>query len=129
MFPKKQPKSDRERFLTAFHKKVGASPEEYLNRKLAAGVDERELERLYDLLAVEIARASHSTAIRYQEVRQPKTAVRRYAKRAAEAKVPTCEKCGAPMVLRTGQTGSRKGQKYWGCSNYPACRFTKRAEP
>ena len=29
------------------------------------------------------------------------------------------------MVLRTGQTGARKGQKFWGCSNYPACRYTK----
>ena len=28
-------------------------------------------------------------------------------------------------VLRTGQTGARKGQKFWGCSNYPACRYTK----
>ena len=29
------------------------------------------------------------------------------------------------MVLRTGQSGARKGQKFWGCSNYPACRYTK----
>ena len=35
-----------------------------------------------------------------------------------------CKRCGAQMVLRTGQSGARKGQKYWGCSNYPVCRFT-----
>ena len=26
---------------------------------------------------------------------------------------------------RTGHSGARKGQKFWGCSNYPACRYTK----
>lgn len=33
-----------------------------------------------------------------------------------------CPKCGSEMVLRT----SKKvfGQKFWGCSSYPACRFT-----
>ena len=39
-----------------------------------------------------------------------------------------CPRCGARMVLRTGQTGARKGQKYWGCSNYPVCRCTRNAE-
>ncbi len=37
--------------------------------------------------------------------------------------VPTdmvCEKCGAPMVLRTGRYGS-----FYACSNYPTCKFTK----
>ena len=38
MYPKKKPKSDRERFLDAFDKRVGAAPEEYLRRKLAAGM-------------------------------------------------------------------------------------------
>ena len=64
MYPKKQPKSDRERFLAAFQKRVGASPEQYLRRKLASGVDERELHRLYDMLAVEIAMKARCTALK-----------------------------------------------------------------
>ncbi len=37
--------------------------------------------------------------------------------------VPTdmvCEKCGAPMILRTGRYGS-----FYACSAYPTCKFTK----
>jgi len=36
-----------------------------------------------------------------------------------------CPKCGGEMVLRTAQKGPNPGQKFWGCSNYPKCRFTK----
>ena len=109
MYPKKQPKSDREKFYGAFQKKVGCKPEQYLRRKLAGGMPEAELRRLYDMLAVEIAMKARCTAIR----------------RAATHEVPVCARCGGRMVLRTGQTGARKGQKFWGCSNYPACRYTK----
>ena len=59
MYPKKQPKNDRERFLEAFRKRVGAAPEEYLRRKLAAGMEQAELRRLYDALAIEIAQKAH----------------------------------------------------------------------
>ena len=31
-----------------------------------------------------------------------------------------CDKCGAPMVLRSGRYGS-----FYACSAYPACKFTK----
>ena len=113
MYPKKQPKSDRERFLEAFRKRVGAAPEEYLRRKLAAGMEQAELRRLYDALAIEIAQKAHCTALRFDT-----------PERAAKEKIPTCKRCGARMVLRTGQSGPRKGQKFWGCSNYPVCRFT-----
>ena len=46
MYPKKQPKSDREKFYGAFQKKVGCKPEQYLRRKLAGGMPEAELRRL-----------------------------------------------------------------------------------
>ena len=128
MYPKRQQKSDRERFLSAFHKQVGTTPEIYLRRKLSAGMQPGELKRLYDLLAVEIAKKAHCTPIRFEEVVGGKTPVRTaelHRQRAAESRVPVCPRCGAQMVLRTGQSGARKGQKFWGCSNYPACRYTK----
>jgi len=37
---------------------------------------------------------------------------------------PSCPKCGVPMVLRTAARGSRKGEKFYGCPNYPKCRET-----
>jgi restriction system protein len=37
------------------------------------------------------------------------------------AEAPICEKCGSKMRLVNGRRG-----KFWGCSNYPKCRSTKR---
>lgn len=68
MYPKKRPKTDREKFYEAFGKKVGCKPEQYLRRKLAGGMPEDELRRLYDLLAVEIAMKARCTAIRYDSL-------------------------------------------------------------
>jgi len=39
-----------------------------------------------------------------------------------------CPKCGGEMVLRTAQRGPSPGQKFWGCSNFPRCRYTKPIE-
>jgi restriction system protein len=32
-----------------------------------------------------------------------------------------CPSCGAPMVVRTAQRGSRSGERFLGCSTYPRC--------
>ena len=128
MYPKRKAKSDRERFLDAFKKKVGCTPEVYVRRKLASGMEETELSKLYDMLAIEIARRASCTAIRYADVLKTPEHKEAHTKLAASFRVPVCEKCGANMVLRTGQTGARKGKKFWGCSNYPACRWTKNIE-
>jgi restriction system protein len=36
-----------------------------------------------------------------------------------------CPKCGGEMMMRTAQRGLNPGQKFWGCSNFPRCRYTK----
>jgi restriction system protein len=35
-----------------------------------------------------------------------------------------CQKCGSPMVMRMAKKGAMAGQQFWGCTRYPACRFT-----
>lgn len=37
---------------------------------------------------------------------------------------PQCPQCGKPMLRRTIQRGSRQGQQFWGCSEYPKCNGT-----
>lgn len=37
---------------------------------------------------------------------------------------PVCNSCHAAMVLRTAKKGPTTGTRFWGCSNYPACRHT-----
>ncbi|MGI5917257.1 MAG: DUF2726 domain-containing protein [Anaerolineae bacterium] len=34
---------------------------------------------------------------------------------------PLCPKCGDEMVLRKGSRGARRGERFWGCPNYPRC--------
>ena len=41
------------------------------------------------------------------------------------ASANACPQCDGELVLRTAQRGSNPGQKFWGCSNFPKCRFTK----
>jgi restriction system protein len=36
-----------------------------------------------------------------------------------------CPKCGNPLMVRVARKGARAGQKFYGCSNYPSCRFSK----
>ncbi len=40
--------------------------------------------------------------------------------REEKIKVNICPQCGSALIRRTGKYGA-----FWGCSNYPACKFTK----
>jgi len=42
-----------------------------------------------------------------------------YPVNAAAAEPPLCPKCGVPMVLREAKKGPHKGEKFYGCVNYP----------
>jgi len=46
----------------------------------------------------------------------------------AETGIPTCPKCGSPMVLRTAKRGSKPGSQFWGCPNYPRCHGVRQCE-
>jgi restriction system protein len=35
-----------------------------------------------------------------------------------------CLKCGKKMIVRTAKRGPQVGQKFWGCTGYPACKST-----
>ncbi len=42
---------------------------------------------------------------------------------------PDCPKCGTPMTLRVAKKGEHTGDRFYGCSNYPRCRETKKSSP
>ena len=46
------------------------------------------------------------------------------AGRAAQAG-PLCPRCGKPLVVRTAKRGANAGSRFYGCSGYPACRYTR----
>lgn len=44
------------------------------------------------------------------------------------ASITTCPKCGAPLVLRSAKVGPNVGSQFYGCTKYPACRYTAKFE-
>ena len=38
---------------------------------------------------------------------------------------PICPECGNPLVLRTAKNGPYAGNGFYGCSNYPRCKYIK----
>ena len=38
---------------------------------------------------------------------------------------PVCPNCGKPLVLRTAKKGPNAGNRFYGCSGYPSCRYTR----
>ena len=34
-----------------------------------------------------------------------------------------CPRCGGQLVMRIVSKGTRQGKRFWGCSNYPKCRY------
>lgn len=48
-------------------------------------------------------------------------------KRSAErtATSDSCPLCGRQLVVRTARRGPRAGQQFYGCSNYPKCKYTR----
>jgi restriction system protein len=43
----------------------------------------------------------------------------------ASGTAPVCPTCSATMVERVAKKGANAGQRFWGCSRYPACRGTR----
>ena len=44
---------------------------------------------------------------------------------ALSANAPLCPKCGKPMLQRMIKKGTKQGQTFWGCSDYPRCDGTR----
>ena len=42
-----------------------------------------------------------------------------------EQGAPKCPICNKPMIKRTIKRGTKAGQQFWGCSNYPECQGTR----
>lgn len=39
-----------------------------------------------------------------------------------------CPRCGGELILRTAKKGDNAGNKFYGCSNYPKCRYVRDVE-
>ncbi len=43
----------------------------------------------------------------------------------SEPATPVCPQCGGNLVLRTARKGAYAGNKFYGCNNYPECKYIK----
>lgn len=43
---------------------------------------------------------------------------------STDFKTPTCPNCEVKLVERTSKKGKSIGDKFWGCVNFPRCRYT-----
>lgn len=39
---------------------------------------------------------------------------------------PSCPSCGTKLISRSSSKGKKVGQSFWGCRNFPHCRYTMR---
>lgn len=83
-----------------------------LRQRLKQGCQQltlEQMEKAYDELIsskIEVSRKEHINNIKEQQLNLERG---------------ICPRCGAKLVLRDGKYGS-----FWGCSNYPKCRFIKK---
>lgn len=80
--------------------------------------DAEEVKALYERLRVltdvdEAVKRSHVADIH-----------ERYLDKKSAASSSACPRCGADLVLRTAKKGPNAGNQFYGCSNYPKCRYT-----
>ncbi|WP_456430942.1 NERD domain-containing protein, partial [Nitratifractor sp.] len=48
----------------------------------------------------------------------------KHVKDIIDKKNKQCPRCGGELVLRTTKKGNDAGSQFYGCSNYPKCRYT-----
>ncbi|MCG7408938.1 restriction endonuclease [Paenibacillus sp. ACRRX] len=85
----------------------------------------------YTVAAYDLAKSNHVRLINRAELIEMILAVNTTAATTAKAVIasnPTkeivCPKCNANLVLRKGSKG-----RFYGCSNYPKCRYTQHVDP
>ena len=42
-----------------------------------------------------------------------------------QPQTPKCPKCNGKLVIRTATKGVNAGNQFYGCSNYPKCKYTR----
>lgn len=88
---------------------------------------EEKINELYDNLSKltnvdEAVKATHIKNINKKYKNEEK---KQEASEQAEQQEKTCPRCGSALVLRTAKKGENAGNQFYGCSNFPKCRYTQ----
>jgi predicted RNA-binding Zn-ribbon protein involved in translation (DUF1610 family) len=89
---------------------------DYIKSKTDKLFSAREVERFVSL--IESSRLARSLNTRLRHINN----VKRILDEKERANL--CPKCGAQLLLRTAKKGANAGKKFYGCSNFPRCRYS-----
>jgi ribosomal protein L37AE/L43A len=96
--------------------KQGIEYVDYIKSKRHKIISKDELEKI--ISSIESGKLARSFKTHFGHVRHVKSIVEEKERKEL------CPKCGSPLVLRVAKKGANAGKKFYGCSNYPKCRYT-----
>lgn len=90
----------------------------YIKSKTEKIISQEEVEKIVSM--IESGRLSRTLKTHREHVQHVKSIVNEKQNQLS------CPKCGNELVLRVARQGVNKGNEFYGCSNYPKCRHTKK---
>jgi len=95
-----------------------------IGTKLSTDKIDAIFEKLYSLTQIsEDEKAMHIENI--EKRRQPHAPQITLSTVTLGADEAICPHCGGRLVIRTAMKGSHQGKQFWGCSNYPKCKYIR----
>ena len=82
-------------------------------------LSDAELEELYNKLTEYTKADAAVKAAHVAAIKQNTAGLRK------EAETEFCPRCGKTLVIRTAGKGPNAGKRFWGCSGFPHCRYTR----
>ena len=108
----------RDNILNAVSRNVAVS-----DAKMAVSLIDAIYKKLYPLTQIdEVKKMEHIQNIK-NRYDQPAT-----AKSSTQSQGKKCPQCGGKLVLRVARRGDFAGNKFYGCSNYPRCKYMQDVE-
>ena len=78
-------------------------------------------------LSREVRSDDNQVSIEAMEISDDKPENKSMDNSQAEIMASACPKCGGELIQRIAAKGQYAGQEFWGCSNFPKCKFVKKA--
>lgn len=96
-----------------------------------AALNNEQISEIYDKLYpyTQVSNATKEQHIENIEKKQEPTGVQAVVEdRSATEQEKRCPRCNNVLVLRTATKGTNAGNQFYGCSNYPKCKYIEKLE-
>jgi hypothetical protein len=109
----------------------GVELEDRSHQRRDRAVRDELVDAVFEAAGLALVRFPARSAYRPDEVRAAVDRARKGRSVAVSAPIvrstddaPMCPKCGVTMVERVAKKGANRGERFFGCTNYPQCRAT-----